>query len=126
MVYVFAPDLALDEVFTEEEKRFSEQVRTTWILFAHGETLNKEHFPARITRPVDDYGYHATEKEAIVFTKDLKIDRDRVNRQGEAVLKFWEESEQWVHETRELKKDSEEGLRAGLLCIALPSQKDWS
>ncbi|KAG0320793.1 hypothetical protein BGZ99_004299 [Dissophora globulifera] len=126
MVYVFAPDLALDEVFTEEEKRFSEQVRTTWILFAHGETLNKEHFPARITRPVDDYGYHATEKEAIVFSKDLKIDRDRVNRQGEAVLKFWEESERWVHETRELKKDSEEGLRAGLLCIALPSQKDWS
>ncbi|KAG0297791.1 hypothetical protein BGZ98_000425, partial [Dissophora globulifera] len=41
LVYVFAPDLALEKVFTEEEKLFSEQIQTTWILFAYGETSSK-------------------------------------------------------------------------------------
>ncbi|KAG0292843.1 hypothetical protein BGZ98_002449 [Dissophora globulifera] len=100
-------------VFTEE-KLFPEQIQTSWILFVHGEALNKDHFPVRITRPVDDYDHHASEKESILFSKDPNTDQDRVNRQGKAVLKWREESERWVHETHELKKDCEEGLRAGL------------
>ncbi|KAI8602073.1 Alpha/Beta hydrolase protein [Dissophora ornata] len=126
LVFVFGPDLAIETVFTEEEKRFSERIQTTWILFAYGETSSKEHFPAIISRPADDYEYHAKEKEAIVFTKQCTVEKEKANRHGERVLKIWGKSERWVHEMRESKKDSEEALRAGLLCINQPSESEWS
>ncbi|KAG0371048.1 Alpha/Beta hydrolase protein [Gamsiella multidivaricata] len=125
LVYMFGPDLALKSVFTEEERQLSEKMQTAWILFAHGETTDQDLFPTRITRPVDDYEYHEIEKEALVFTPKCTIEKEHVSRQGRRVLEFWGRSEQWVHKTRAEKTEGEEGLRAGLLCIALPSDPTW-
>ncbi|KAF9364739.1 hypothetical protein BGX34_000543 [Mortierella sp. NVP85] len=126
MVFVFGPDLAIEKVFTEEEKHLSKLAQTAWILFAHGETTSKEHFPARITRPMDDWEYHAKEKEAIVFTAQCTIETEHASRHGKQVFEFWDRSEQWIHETRKAKPDDQEGLKSGLLCIALPSASQWS
>ncbi|KAG0221266.1 Alpha/Beta hydrolase protein [Mortierella sp. GBAus27b] len=125
LVFQFGPDLAVESVFTEEENQLSKKVQAAWILFAHGETTNKELFPAKVTRPVDDFGYHSLEKEAITFTDKCTIEKEHVSRHGKQVFDLWERSEQWVHESRKTKVDGEEGLKAGLLCIALPSQTEW-
>ncbi|KAF9956320.1 hypothetical protein BGZ65_002826, partial [Modicella reniformis] len=124
MVFVFGPDLAIESVFTEEEKQLSKQAQAMWILFAHGETTCKELFPARITRPVDDFEYHVQAKEAIVFTANCTIEKENANRQGRLVLDFWEKSEKWVREARNV--GGEEGLKKGLLLIAHPSESAWS
>lgn len=127
LVFLFGPDLAMESVFTEEEKQLSRKVQTAWILFAHGETTNKELFPARITRPLDDYEYHtkAENKEAVVFTAQCTVEKINANRQGKQAAELWERSEMWTYETRKTKTQGEEGLKAGLLCIALPSQSEW-
>ncbi|KAG0041342.1 hypothetical protein BGZ83_001966, partial [Gryganskiella cystojenkinii] len=118
--YVFGPDFAVDQVFNEKEKNLMKEVQTMWILFAHGQTPETE-----IRRPVDDFDYHSSHKEAIVFSDEATIDREHVNRQGAKVFKLWEKSEQWTHQMRYQHHAGREGLRSGLLCIALPGEKDW-
>ncbi|KAF9202746.1 hypothetical protein BGZ49_007112 [Haplosporangium sp. Z 27] len=129
LAYLFGPDLAVREVFTEEEKEFSKKFQTTWILFAHGETSqeNKEYFPTRITRPIDDVEYHEKEqKESILFSAEFKIETDFVGREGRKVMEFWENSEKWTIESRNANGGTKEGLRSGLLCIAQPGEATWN
>jgi carboxylesterase type B len=89
LVYLFGVDYTLDNVFTEEEKNFSEKLQTTWILFSHGLTSNQlKFFPAKITRSLDEHSYHEANKEAIVFTNDFRIERTNVLRLNQATLEF--------------------------------------
>lgn len=135
LVFVFGPDLAADNLFTAEEKDLMANVQTLWILFAHGvtdvSTARDENgvvrgFPAKISRPVDNYEYHATHQEAIVFTADSKVELAHASRHGAEILEFWEESEQWTHRQRYQNSNGSEGLRSGLLCIAQPGDQEWS
>ncbi|KAF9346433.1 hypothetical protein BGX26_002073, partial [Mortierella sp. AD094] len=104
LAFLFGPDLAIESVFTEEERQLSEKFQTTWILFAHGETSDA-HFPARITHPLDDFEYHAREREAIVFTAEYTVENEHVHRNGREVLDFWEQSEKWTSEMRDANGD---------------------
>ncbi|KAI1315794.1 hypothetical protein EDD11_000348 [Mortierella claussenii] len=132
LVFLFGPDYALNKVLTEEEKQLSKRMQTMWIHFAYGEATTavteegEALFPGRITRPVDEFEYHGSVQEAIAFTPEAAVRAEHASRQGESVLRLWERSEKWVHESRGTQRDSEDGLRAGLLCIALPSQTEWS
>ncbi|KAF9415398.1 hypothetical protein BGZ76_004801 [Entomortierella beljakovae] len=101
LVFLFGPDLAIESVFTEEEKELSIKLQTTWIFFAHGETLAKEYFPVRITRSLDDYEYHEKEQEAILYSAQCTIGKVSSIRQGRLVIDFWQESEYWTKESRE-------------------------
>ncbi|KAF9410218.1 hypothetical protein BGZ76_005549 [Entomortierella beljakovae] len=125
LVFIFGPDLAIESVFTEEEKELSRKVQTVWILFAHGETLEKEYFPTRITRPLDDYEYHEKEQEAILFSDRCTIEKASSIRQGRTVIDFWQESEQWTRELRE-SDDKKKGFRSGILGIAQPGEVTWT
>ncbi|KAG0004997.1 hypothetical protein BGZ79_007309 [Entomortierella chlamydospora] len=125
LVFLFGPDFAIENVFTEEERQLSERFQMTWILFAHGETSDP-HFPARITHPLDDFEYHAKEKEAIVFTAEYTVEKEYAHRNGREVLDFWEQSEKWTSETRDANGGTKEGLRSGLLCIAQPGEAAWN
>ncbi|KAG0346673.1 hypothetical protein BG004_001117 [Podila humilis] len=120
LVFLFAPDYALEKVLNEEEKQLSKQMQRLWINFAYGEI---REWPAKITRPVDDYAYHSKAKEALVFSEDAIVTVGHASRDGQAVLSLWEHSESFVCEARE--QQHETGLKAGLLCIAIPPG-NWS
>ena len=135
LVFVFGPDFAVEKVFKPEEKDLMGKVQTMWILFAHGETnlpsLNngKETavgFSNGLGRPVDEFDYHASHKEAVEFTKDAKVAEAHANRVGSEILEFWEQSEQWTHRQRYQDPRDNKGLRSGLLCIAQPGEQAWS
>ncbi|GJJ69329.1 hypothetical protein EMPS_01675 [Entomortierella parvispora] len=135
LVFVFGPDFAIEKVFTAEEKDLMNKVQTMWILFAHGEThsasTNNERddavgFSNGITRPVDEFDYHAVHKEAVQFTENAKVVEAHVSRQGAEILEFWEKSEGWTHQQRYENLQDNQGLRSGLLCIAQPGEQEWS
>ncbi|KAF9912526.1 hypothetical protein BX616_010315, partial [Lobosporangium transversale] len=129
LVYVFGPDYALEKVLNEDEKRFMERVQTMWIQFAYGETTGTKTkdgvdlFPARITHPLDDYKHHSTAKEAIVLTPQCTVEAEHVAREGKDVMELWDRSEAWAYQIRQ-RNESEEALRVGFLCIAVPGEDE--
>ncbi|KAF9329542.1 hypothetical protein BG006_007381 [Podila minutissima] len=120
-VFLFAPDFAQEKVFTEDEMSLSRQMQRMWIEFAHGEGAS---WPARITQPVDDFAYHGQVEEATVMQEDTTVTKGHASRAGKALLSLWEASEMWASAAREQRGMS--GLKAGLLCIAIPPAGSWS
>ncbi|KAF9424153.1 hypothetical protein BGZ94_008084 [Podila epigama] len=116
LVYLFGAK----DVLTAKEEELSRQMQRMWIEFAHGVF---ESWPAQITRPVDDFEYHEQEKEAVVFTEGARVATEHASRDGKDVLNLWEASEAWTSTAREQQGD--QGLKAGLLCIAIPPAESW-
>ncbi|KAG0343241.1 hypothetical protein BG000_004179 [Podila horticola] len=121
LVFLFAPDFAQEKVFTEDEMSLSRHMQRMWIEFAHGEGAS---WPARITQPVDNFAYHGQVEEAVVFQEDTTVTKGHASRAGKALLSLWEASETWVSAAREQQGSG--GLKAGLLCIAIPPAESWS
>ncbi|KAF9395732.1 hypothetical protein CPC16_007101 [Podila verticillata] len=121
LVFLFAPDFAQEKVFTKDEKALSRQMQRMWIEFAHGEGAS---WPARITQRVDNFAYHGQVEEAVIFQDDATVTKGHASRAGKALLSLWEASETWVSAAREQQGTG--GLKAGLLCIAIPPAESWS